>query len=335
MLKWLLKDEIEELRVKNLKITGKTTVYTDVINEFTTDSGVTVDGCLIKDGKASEADKLDGKHGSEFVLKSGDTMSGTLNMNVGSPGSLRQYILLKDSDGTQRFGLSVAADDTPLIDIKQSGKSLRVYNRADNTDALVHCGGIAIGSYKLNSLVADNKVPNATNADVSLKVKSYEKTGGGKTLYTSDNSSKTCDSDCLAKELSVPSDRIIYVKWDGAGDGTSALKYYDGSNEYTVAQSSSYTGSAYLQTGTTSTRKVRLYLYPDPGYDMKNDLFEVYTYNEYTPNTVVLISPKEGNVRFTRTDGYTNSVSSSSGAYFGYIYKYINPDGNIYEMDTD
>jgi len=117
------------------------------------------------DGIVDNADKLDGKDASDFVLKAGDVMRGILNMSIGSAGSLREYILLKDSDGTQRFGLSVASDDTPLIDIRQSGKPLRIYNRADDANALIHCGGIAIGSCKLNSLVADNKVPDSDKVD--------------------------------------------------------------------------------------------------------------------------------------------------------------------------
>ena len=33
---------------------------TDTISEMTTDAGVTIDGCLIKDGKAAEAEKISG-----------------------------------------------------------------------------------------------------------------------------------------------------------------------------------------------------------------------------------------------------------------------------------
>jgi len=49
-------------------------VKVDTISEKTTDAGVTVDGCLIKDGKAADSDKVDGKDANKFVQDvNGDT----------------------------------------------------------------------------------------------------------------------------------------------------------------------------------------------------------------------------------------------------------------------
>jgi len=56
-INWLLKDTVIE--VKGIRTTGNT-VYTDTIQEETLNTGVTIDGCLIKDGIAAAADKVDG-----------------------------------------------------------------------------------------------------------------------------------------------------------------------------------------------------------------------------------------------------------------------------------
>jgi len=61
---------------------------------------------------------------------------------AGSSGSLRHALIVKDLDGTERFGLSVSAGDEPLIDIKQSGVGLKLWNRADGVRANLSCGNI-------------------------------------------------------------------------------------------------------------------------------------------------------------------------------------------------
>ena len=53
---------------------------TDTISENTTDSGVTIDGCLIKDGKAADSDKLDGyDYNSTSIKPFGSWTSKSVN----------------------------------------------------------------------------------------------------------------------------------------------------------------------------------------------------------------------------------------------------------------
>lgn len=56
--------------------------FTDEISEITPAHGVTVDSCLIKDGKAADADKLDGYSAAAFMLLDGTSaMAGNLDIN--------------------------------------------------------------------------------------------------------------------------------------------------------------------------------------------------------------------------------------------------------------
>ena len=64
------------------KLSLENALVTNTIEEKTLAAGVTIDSCLIKDGKAADADKLDGHQGADFMLLDGTSaMGGNLDMN--------------------------------------------------------------------------------------------------------------------------------------------------------------------------------------------------------------------------------------------------------------
>jgi len=84
-LEFLLDDGV--LVVKSVETKGNT-VYTDEIKEKTSNAGVTVDGCLIKDGSVAKANDLNisgAVHGSILYF------DGTNWVQL-SPGTSGQYL---------------------------------------------------------------------------------------------------------------------------------------------------------------------------------------------------------------------------------------------------
>lgn len=64
------------------KLSFEYALRSDAIEEKTVAAGVTIDSCLIKDGKAADADKLDGYSAAAFMLLDGTSaMAGNLDIN--------------------------------------------------------------------------------------------------------------------------------------------------------------------------------------------------------------------------------------------------------------
>ena len=80
---------------------------------------------------------------NETQTLTGKTFGDTVKIQYGSAGTLRHGIIIADSDGTERFGLSVSSGDEYLIDLKESGKGLKIYNRADGVSGSLKCGNIS------------------------------------------------------------------------------------------------------------------------------------------------------------------------------------------------
>jgi len=134
----------------------------DIINEKTNESGVTIDGCLIKDGKVADSDKLDGLDSLDFIKKDG---------SVAMAGDLKYYVddgVFKICGGTDVYSatlrLSGKNSDSPgsfSITTPDAAKT------ADLTRVLID-GGVDFGHIRIVSShfepYADN---NAKNGDAS------------------------------------------------------------------------------------------------------------------------------------------------------------------------
>ncbi len=83
----------------------------DTLGEKTADAGVTVDTCLIKDGKAADSNKLEGSTKAQVIdpalLKAGGTMTGLLTLD--NTGGEEEGVVLSnvESGHVWNYALSV------------------------------------------------------------------------------------------------------------------------------------------------------------------------------------------------------------------------------------
>ena len=158
---------------------------------------------------------------------------------------------------------------------------------------------------------------------------------GGETLYASDDPEESVNASCpdkgLIKELNAPSDQIIKITYEYRRCGCSDtsyfyLFYYDGSTETQIdsvsTTSDSYsTRTVYIQTGSTSTRKIRLKACCTAGtFKSCAQNFRIYTFN----NSLSLdkISWVSGNFLYTTSEGlkYGSDMKEYDSSTVNQIY---------------
>jgi len=112
-------------------------ISVDTISEQTSDAGVTVDGCLIKDGKAADSDKLDGEDSTSTNIKplgSWETKSSGTVYQATTDGFVCAYVH--------------TTDDTPIIygytDSSNPPTTLRVANKDISDDAFSTYAGFCM-----------------------------------------------------------------------------------------------------------------------------------------------------------------------------------------------
>ena len=99
--------------------------------------GVTVDYCLIKDGKAADSDKVDGKHASELQFAQNEEISlGSIPLAIYTPQSQlgTSYLTLKMIDNATRYYFYI--DDKPAAPSGWTlkGRLYAVLKSSSNTD---------------------------------------------------------------------------------------------------------------------------------------------------------------------------------------------------------
>ena len=180
---------------------------TDTISEATADAGVTIDGCLIKDGKAAEADKVDGadagagagnvflipsdiQHGDIFFVNSAGNLTrlpaGTAGQFLKTQGPGADPVWAAPPAGwtIKNVNANYTASDGEIVLVDASGGAVTITLPTPSASARVRVKKIDASSNVVTVQPSGSEtIDGASSHTISQQYETYEYVSDGTNWY--------------------------------------------------------------------------------------------------------------------------------------------------------